>query len=148
MEDIYLKNDKILLIIIVIVIICIIAVIGLILSINKKDTTTIIEEDEIANLQEGGAEYTTDELKTFEIKINNLDNNVKNKIKDYNKFILAMKEYIYKNGLVQADTAEYIGIKEEESKIIIRFKLNNANGTILSATIDLRDNSYKFSDNY
>lgn len=148
MEDIYLKNDKILLIIIVIVVICIVAVIGLILSINKKDTTTIIEEDEIENLQEGGAEYTTDELKTLEIKINNLDTNTKNKIKDYNKFILAMKEYIYKNGLVQANTAEYIGIKEEENKITMRFKLNDSNETILSATIDLRDNSYKFSDNY
>lgn len=142
-----MKNDKILLIIIFIVIICIIAVIGLILSINKKDNT-IIEEDEIANLQEGGAEYTTDELKNFEIKINNLDNDVKNKIKNYNKFILDMKEYMYKNGFVQADIAEYIGIKEEESKMTIYFKLNDSNETILSATIDLRDNSYKFLDNY
>ena len=144
MEDIYLKTEKLIIVLIITISICIVAIIGIILFINSNNET---EDDEIRKLQEGGTEYTTDELKGIEITIKNLDNNIKEQIK-YNKFIIAMKEYIYENGLIEADEAQCISVSDLENEIILQFRLNNSKLTILTAKINIKNYSYEFSDSY
>lgn len=134
-----MKTDKIIIILIVFLVICILAIIGVISNINKNSD----EVDEIAKLQEGGKEYSTDELNNFEFNIINLDNSIKEKI-NYNKFIISLKEYIYINGLVQADKAKYINSYEEGNEISILFELNDDKNTNLIAIINISNYTYKF----
>lgn len=143
-----MKNEKAILISII-VMICIIIVgitivVGVIYRINKDNN---IEED-ISNLEEGGEEYSKEHLKDLDFEVTNLNSNIKSKIKDINKFLLDMKEYIYLNGFVQANIAECININEEENKMILQFRLNNPEKTIVLVNINLKDNTYEFSDNY
>lgn len=139
-----MKRDKILIILIIIIILCIGGIIGVMLYISSmKDN----EEDEIWNFREGGAEFTIDELNNITIEITNLDNNIKNKI-NYNKFYTSMKEYIYKNGLIQASKAECIYSNQNDNKFTLQFRLNDNNKTILNVIINTDDYNYEFSDNY
>ena len=149
MEDETVKYEKIILIMMMIMIIGIIIMIGIIGSINKNTTEdNQIQKDEISNLEEGGEEYNIEQLNNFDFKVTNLNSSVKSKIKDINQFLLDMKEYIYINGLVQANCAECINVKELSGKVVIEFQLNNPETTIITATINLTDNTYIFSDNY
>lgn len=150
MEEIKLKNDKNILIIISVMILIILICIILILvamHINKTNNNDG-EYDEIANMEEGGEEYHKEHLKNMNFEVTNLSSDIKSRIKDVNQFLIDMKEYIYLNGLVQANLAECINIGEEENKIILQFRLNNPEKTIISVNINLKDNTYEFSDNY
>lgn len=140
-----MKSDKILLVIIIVTIISIIVIASLIYIINKNNK---MDKDEIWNQAEAGVEYSTDHLKNFEFKVINVDNKVKNLIPQYDMFTFKMKEYLYLNGLVQASTAEFVDFESNDNNIIIKFKLNNPKQTIVTAKINLQDNTYIFSDNY
>lgn len=139
MEDNILKIDKIIIVLIVILIICILAIIGVISNTNKNND----ESDEIAKLQEGGKEYSTSELNNFDFDIVNLDNSIKEKI-NYNEFIINLKEYIYINGLVEADKAQYVNSYEEGNEISILFELNDDKHTNLTAVINISNYTCKF----
>lgn len=145
-----MKNEKSILISIIImiciIIVGIIIVLGVIYRINTDNN--IEKEEDITNLEEGGEEYTKEHLKDVDFEITNLSNSVTSRIKDVNQFLLDMKEYIYLNGLVQANIAECININESEGKIIAEFRLNDPEKTIITATINVEDNTYTFSDNY
>lgn len=139
-----MKSEKIIIILIVTIVIFIGGLIAIMFIINKNNN---IEDDEIRTLQEGGAEYTQDELKNINFEIIDLDNSIINKIK-YDQFIISMKEYIYINGLIQANKAEYISSRQEDNKITIQFRLNDTNKTIITAIVNINDYTYEFSDNY
>lgn len=145
-----MKNDKAILICIIIMICIIIIgitiVVGVICRINTNNK--IEKEEDISNLEEGGEEYTKEHLQDIDFEVTNLSNNITSKIKNVNEFFLDMKEYVYLNGLVQANIAECININESEGKIIAEFRLNDPKKTIITATINLEDNTYTFSDNY
>lgn len=151
MEEIKLKNEKNILIIISVMILIIIICIILILvamHINKTNNNDDDEYDEIADMEEGGEEYSKEHLKYMDFEVINLGSDITNRIKNINQFFLDMKEYIYLNGLIEANRAEFINIDETENKIILEFRLNNPKKTIVSATISLKDNTYMFLDNY
>lgn len=139
MEDNTLKIDKIIIVLIVVLIICILAIIGVISNTNKNND----ESDEIAKLQEGGKEYSISELNNFDFDIVNLDNSIKEKI-NYNEFIINLKEYIYINGLVEADKAQYVNSYEEGNEISILFELNDDKHTNLTAVINISNYTCKF----
>ena len=136
-----MKNDKILLIMIILIIIAIIIIIGVIYFINRNRSIKE-NKDDVFDRQEGGAEYSTSELNNFELEITNLNSNIKNK----NQLTLKVKEYVYLNGLVQANQAECISSKEQESRIVLTLKLNDPKQTILTVVINLKDNTYQISE--
>lgn len=140
-----MKSDKILLVIIIVTIISIIAIASLIYIINKNNK---MDKDEIWNQAEAGVEYSTEHLKNFKFEVINVDSNVKSKIPYYDTFIFKIKEYLYLNGLVQASTAEFVNFESNSTSMILKFKLNNPKQTIVTAKINLQDNTYTFSDNY
>ena len=150
MEDIKLKYEKIIVITMVVLVIGIICIVGMIYGINKNNIIENKEEDEdeISNLEESGEEYNIEHLNNFDFEVINLDGNTTSKIKDINQFLLDMKEYMYINGLVQISKVECISVNEVDNKLLIEFKLNDPKNTILSASINLKDNTYTFSDNY
>lgn len=150
MEEIKLKNEKnILIIISVMILIILICIILILVAMHINKTNNNDEEyDEIADMEEGGEEYSKEHLEYMDFKVINLGSNITDKIKNVNEFLLDMKEYIYLNGLVEANCAEFINIDETENRIILEFRLNNPKKTIVLATISLKDNTYMFSDNY
>lgn len=92
---------------------------------------------------EGGAEYNEEQLSNFDFKIIALNEKVKSKIIDIEKLKIAIKEYIYKNGLVEASEAKYITYAENNKKMTLKFQLNNKENTKLVVTFDLNGDNYE-----
>lgn len=133
---------KNLIIYMVLLVICLISTIIIITKVKEKNENTELEK-----IQEGGSKYSEEQLNNFEFKITNMDSSIQNKINNYEMFSSKMKEYIYLNGLVEADNAKYLNcsMDEKNNKIILIFKLNDKNNTTLIANILLNDDNYAFS---
>lgn len=75
----------------------------------------------------GGVEYSRDQLNNFEFEIKGITSEISKYIEDLDEFNIQMKEYIFKNGLVDATLAEVqkYEYQESTSRLGIVFKLNN-----------------------
>ena len=111
---------------------------------NIDDDYIFYHEDET-----GMAEYSREGLNTFEFNIIDIPNELQSYINNINDFNMNIKEYIYKNGLVQASVAKYENYQVQETNVIlITFSLNDENKTNLFVKINFNDNSMQISDNY
>lgn len=124
------------------IIIFIIIIIVAIVSFYKKEENNINKD--ISKVQESGEEYNSIHLNNFDFQIVNLTEEASNNIKNTYDFIYKMKEYLYKNGIVEANQAEYIAYNVEDDKMMIKFKLNDENQTRIIAKIDLTNELYEF----
>ena len=111
---------------------------------NVVDTNNIDDDYIFYHEDETGiAEYSKEELNRFEFNIIDIPNELQSYINNINDFNMNIKEYIYKNGLVQASVA-----KQETNVILITFSLNDENKTNLFVKINFNDNNMQISDNY
>lgn len=117
---------------------------------NIKSISTIKQEDYVIEneYKSGGKEYSPEQLKNLQIKITDMPKEVKEKINDEEKLITSVKEYMFFNGLVDANVAKCDNYKidEEKKQIKMRFILNNDAKDILLAIIDLNSNEIKITN--
>ena len=75
----------------------------------------------------GGVEYSREQLNNFEFEIKGITNEISRYINDLDEFNIEIKEYIFKNGLVDATLAEVqrYEYQENTNRLGIVFKLNN-----------------------
>lgn len=75
----------------------------------------------------GGVEYSREHLNNFEFELKGITNEISKYIEDSDEFYIQVKEYIYKNGLVDATSAEVqkYEYQESTSRLGIVFKLDN-----------------------
>lgn len=135
-----MKNKLIYLILVIIIFIIIIMI--SIMSLYKKDEVN--DNNDISKVQESGEEYNSTHLNNFDFKLINISEEASKNIKDLNEFIYNMKEYLYKNGIVEANQAEYITYSIENKKMMIKFKLNDKSETRVVSKIDLETQTYEF----
>lgn len=128
--------------ILVIIIFIISIIVAIVSSYNKEEIN--VNNDDISKVQEGGEEYNSIHLNNFDFQIVNITKEVSDNIKDTYNFIYNMKEYLYKNGIVEANKAECIAYNIENDKMMIKFKLNDEKETRVIAKIDLIKEIYEF----
>ena len=115
----------------------------IIISFYKRNTKNIIGNDSF-EVNAGGEEYSSTHLNNFSFQIVNLDQEAQNNIRDIQSFIYKMKEYLYKNGIVEASKGKFISCNIKENVMILKFKLNDKNETRLMAKINIDNQTYEF----
>lgn len=98
---------------------------------TSTDTENTVEDEDYIFYNEGEtgtAQYSRDQLNNFEFNLN-ISSEASQYISDYDEFYITIKEYIYKKGLVDADTAEMEKYEYDQSngRVGIVLKLNNEN---------------------
>ena len=75
----------------------------------------------------GGVEYSREYLNNFKFEIKGMTNDISKYINDVDEFFILIKEYVFKNGLVDATYAEVerYEYQESTSRLGIIFKLDN-----------------------
>lgn len=141
-----MKKNKVIYIAIFIIFIILIMVlltsIVLIKSMIKKneenpETKESIESiDSIEEMQEGGIEYNENQLNNFTINIQGLTSEIEEKISNKEQFNLKFKEYIYINGLVDAENAILDKWQFKDDILYIRFKLDDIKETNLIVKVE------------
>ena len=94
---------------------------------SSNDSTT---NDVFYNKEEtGNTKYSENQLDNVSIEINGITEDISKHIKNQSEFIKAIKEYIYKNGLVDATAMEVQKYEYQENtdRLGIIFVLNNTN---------------------
>lgn len=86
-------------------------------------------DQEIEELQEGGADSDTIAINNLDCQILNLGAEVTADIADMDRFIYAGKEYLYKNGYVASDivSMDTVTIKYKEQKKMYLMGISNEN---------------------
>lgn len=135
-----MKDKLVYLICLIIVIIIIIS--SIIIFLYKK--TENEDNNDISYVQESGGEYNSSQLNNFNFELVNMNEEVIKKIKEPDKFRKYMKEYLYKNGKIEADKAEYLSYRTDNNFLVIKFKLNDKNETRIIAKIDISSDTYEF----
>lgn len=157
-----MKNTKLLGTLIIILLICLFIVLIYItnLTILNKDssnknseknreniTTNVSQEENViednndvfySKEESGNAKYTQDQLNNFKIEIEGITDDISKHINDMDKFNIELKEYIYKQGLVDSTIIEVQKYEYQEStkRLGIIFKLNNPNKDRLRVIIN------------
>lgn len=141
----YNKDFFKMLIAFIILIIVIIIVTLTILLTNKKNIDDNNYE-EIEERNEAGVAYDRTQLNNFNFTLSNMSDDIKSKISNMDDFLIEMKEYIYINGLVQANEGKFIEYGSDYDKYIeAKFLLNDDKNTVLKANIYLYKNKYEFT---
>ena len=103
---------------------------------SSNDSTT---NDVFYNKEEtGNTKYSENQLDNVSIEINGITEDISKHIKNQSEFIKAIKEYIYKNGLVDATAMEVQKYEYQENtdRLGIIFVLNNANENKLRVIVN------------
>ena len=131
-----------------IIIIILIIIIDLIKDIKsstseKQNNYTIENQHETGNVQ-----YNPEQLNNLKIKIENIPQEVIERIDDEKKLINSIKEYVFFRGLVDANIAkcDNYRINEEDKQIKLRFVLDNSDKDTLLVLIDLSNNKINITD--
>ena len=122
------------------ILICIIVIIIAILNSYKNEQ----DKNDISYVLESGEEYNSENLNNFDFKIVTISEEILKNIKNIDTLSYYMKEYLYKNGIVEANKAEYIAYSLNNNIMIIKFKLNDQKQTRVIAKIDLQKDLYEF----
>ena len=107
-------------------------------SVNESTTNDVFYNNE----ETGNAQYNANQLDNVSIEINGITEDISKHIKIQSEFIKAIKEYIYKNGLVDATAMEVEKYEYQEStgRLGIIFKLNNPDENKLRVIINANGN--------
>lgn len=103
---------------------------------SSNDSTT---NDVFYNKEEtGNTKYSENQLDNVSIEINGITEDISKHIKNQSEFIKAIKEYIYKNGLVDATAMEVQKYEYQENtdRLGIIFVLNNTNENKLRVIVN------------
>ena len=103
---------------------------------SSNDSTT---NDVFYNKEEtGNTKYSENQLDNVSIEINGITEDISKDIKNQSEFIKAIKEYIYKNGLVDATAMEVQKYEYQENtdRLGIIFVLNNTNENKLRVIVN------------
>ncbi len=138
-----MKRSNIILVIIVILIILIIITSIVLIVIKECQRKEKLEERE-----EGGIEYEQVQAKNVEIDTREVIKEIEGVIKDTNKIKENIKEYIFINGLVDANKITVKESKMEENKIKLKVQLDDINNTILLFIIDIETQKIEIIENY
>lgn len=138
-----MKRSNIILVIIVILIILIIIMSIVLIVIKEWKRKEKLEERE-----EGGIEYEQVQAKNVEIDTREVIKEIEGVIKDINKIKENIKEYIFINGLVDANKITVKESKMEKNKIKLKVQLDDINNTILLFIIDIETQKMEIIENY
>lgn len=138
-----MKRSNIILVIIVILIILIIIMSIVLIVIKEWKRKERLEERE-----EGGIEYEQVQAKNVEIDTREVIKEIEGVIKDVNKIKENIKEYIFINGLVDANKITVKESKMEKNKIKLKVQLDDINNTILLFIIDIETQKMEIIENY
>lgn len=138
-----MKRSNIILVIIVIFIILIIIMSIVLIVIKEWKRKERLEERE-----EGGIEYEQVQAKNVEIDTREVIKEIEGVIKDINKIKENIKEYIFINGLVDANKITVKESKTEKNKIKLKVQLDDINNTILLFIIDIETQKMEIIENY
>lgn len=138
-----MKRSNIILVIIVICIILIIIMSIVLIVIKEWKRKERLEERE-----EGGIEYEQVQAKNVEIDTREVIKEIEGVIKDINKIKENIKEYIFINGLVDANKITVKESKMEKNKIKLKVQLDDINNTILLFIIDIETQKMEIIENY
>lgn len=103
-------------------------------STNESAFNDVFYNDE----EKGNTKYNENQLDNFSIEINGITEDISRHIKNQSEFIKAIKEYIYKNGLVDATSIEVQKYEYQENtdRLGIIFVLNNTNKNKLRVIVN------------
>lgn len=94
----------------------------------------------------GGAPYTEENINNINLQIDGITDEMQEYLNDIDTFEYNIKEYVYLNGLVQADTATITNYNVENGTTMnMVIELNDDKNTILNVVINLSDNTYDIS---
>lgn len=130
-------RNKILIMIIILTIILLIIITFTIYIINSNQD----KEVNVELLNEGGAEYEVSQLDNFEFEILGLNDEILSEI-NIDTLKLEMKEYVYLEGLVDANQALLQNWNTDNNVLYLEFLLNNENNTIINIEVNLSTNRY------
>ena len=117
---------------------------------SKINNQTTNEFDIFYDEEETGVEkYTTSQLNNFSFEIKGMSNDLKNYINSEDSFYIAVKEFVYKHGLVDASTGNITKweLKKDSNKIVIYMVLDNKSKNTLLISVNLNNNDinvYKY----
>lgn len=96
----------------------------------------------------GNVQYNREQLNNFEFTITGIPEKVESYIQDMDEFQVEIKEYIYKNGLVDANMAEFklYELNEKNKQIGMVFELNNEDQDKILVRIDLNNQHIQISN--
>lgn len=136
-------KNKLLYLILAVILIIVIIIVAIIMNYNNnnKDESNI---NNISERQEGGEEYNSKQLDNFNFNLVNMNSDVRKNIKDFSKFTYSMKEFLYKNGNVECNQAEFLAYDLKDNIMTIKFKLNNKEESRVIAKINLQKDTYDF----
>lgn len=135
-----MKKNKVICIVIFIILVILIMVlltsVFVVKSMIKENKENPEEIESIEEIEEGGIEYNESQLNNFTIKIQGLTSDIEEKISNKEQFNLKFKEYIYINGLVDAEIAIIDKWQFKANILYIIFKLDDINETSLLVKVE------------
>ena len=131
----------------IIIIVFAIIIVSIIKNINSLSTGEGEEEVIENEYPSGGAEYNPEQLNNLDINVTDIPQEIKEKVNEKD-LITSIKEYMFKNGLVDATIAKYDNhrIDETQKQIKVRFILNNDDNNVLYVIINLNTNEIKITE--
>ena len=136
-------NNKILIVIIVLVIILLITISYTIFLINNNNNESTELDIDFEN--EAGVQYDTTQLENFNLEIVGLNEEISSQI-DINTLNIELKEYMYLEGLVDANQAVLQNYRIGNNILYMDFLLNNSRGSKVNIEVDLLNNSYTITN--
>ena len=136
-------NNKILIVIIVLVIILLITISYTIFLINNNNNESTESDIDFEN--EAGVQYDTTQLENFNLEIVGLNDEISSQI-DINTLNIELKEYMYLEGLVDANQAVLQNYRIGNNILYMDFLLNNSRGSKVNIEVDLLNNSYTITN--
>lgn len=131
-----MSKKSIIYIIISILIIIIMFVVFIIKYKDKKENN----QNDIQYVNEAGAEDDSRKINELEIRILGMNKEISEKINE-KKLLYLIKEYLYKNGLINCDKVQYMLHDIKDDIMTIKFKLNDDEETRIIVQINLKNDS-------
>ncbi len=122
--------DKKILIVIFVIIVIIVIIICSIVYLRVKGNEPI----DIEYINESGAEYDRSQLNSFDFQLTNIPQELEESI-DIEELTIQVKEYLYKRGLITANTGEIEEYNNNGQSIELKIKLNDDANSEIKLTI-------------
>ena len=113
-------------------------------NINDSKEESGRVEGIVSNEDESGRDMIKDDIKRLEINVLGMEEDARNKIKDYDRFVYAIKEYFYITGVMESEV-RYLGISDnskEESLLAISMKVESTHLQKFEVVFDAMSDTY------
>ena len=94
--------------------------------------------------------YSDEQLNNFEFEINNIPDEVLEKINDKDNFYKEIKKFVYLNGLIEATEANFydylIGENMADNQIAMRFLLDKVEKNMLLLVLNMETGEIEISN--